>query len=403
MNKPNRLDRLNHATQLSHAFGGLFHPRITEAVRGLQSLPGAELEARLPRFVAAALAEAGAIASGLPAGAVRDRFAALARRLIDSELAQLSVLAAERAAQARETTHQTLLTAQIDHALLWPENDARFAQAAENGLSAIETHRALLGHGEERIEYDQARFLSALLSARLTLLATRDIAKAWAVLETHQSWLAPDDLRAVQTTLLRQDRLVRAKTIADALCRFGRPENWRAKAEAAAQDDQPDDADFAALVREMVEARAEVLTAQERNQRRQAANHLLEQIATRHLRHLEEMLSLSPEADRAWSILPDDQRRNLLDRLARNRTGPEPVGGRKALTRHRWAVGLYRHHPDMFAHLDLTAPVWSALPTSDMVTLIRRQSAQTEAGHGSRHRDQSAILRHYAPLWNHRP
>jgi hypothetical protein len=295
----------------------------------------------------------------------------------------------------REEAFGAVLDAQIAQAASWPESQARFTQAAENGLSAIEAHRTLLGQGEERIEFDQARFLSALLAARLKALAPRDIAKAWAVLDAHQSWLGAEELRTVQTALLTQDRLARAKAIAETLCRFGAPEDWRAKTAQAAQDAQPDDADFAALVGEMVQARADVHDADAKRNQRQACNRLLDWIVNHRSRHLEDVLAI-PDNALDWEKLPTRQRSNLLATLHRNRSQPEPLGGRKADARHRCAMGLYRRHPNTFARVDLTHPMWGDLPAPDLTALIRRQTALADPTHADRHRDQSAILRHIA-------
>lgn len=389
-----RLARLKSQGDVGYAYGALFLPQMMDAVRHLQSLPAPELEAKLPRFVAAAQAAAQAISRKLSTDPARHGFDRLAQRLIHEELTQLSLLAAAKNKDHRDAIHHDLIKRQIDYALLWPESDGRFAQAAENGLSAIESHGALVGQTADQVEYAQASFLSELLAARLQALSARNVAQAWAVLETHQSWLSPLDLKAVQNVLARQDRLLRARVLADAISQWGGPAEWSAKAADAAETEFPKDADFAALLRALVEARIESHRRETKAQCRDARNHLLGLIVTHRPKHLEDLLTIEAQADHSWSRLPTAHRQNLMAALARNRNGLEPVGGLKALAKYRWARGIYRHHPEGFAQVDLTAPGFGDLHHRDMKTLILAQSRLAQAGHADRHRDESAILRH---------
>lgn len=393
-----RVSRLKSQGDVEYAYGTLFLPQMMESVRHLQSLPGPDLEAKLPRFVAAAQTEAQAIGRKVSAGPARQGFDRLAQRLIHEELTHLSLLAAAKNKDHRDSIHQNLIKRQIEYALLWPESDERFAQAAENGLSAIEAHGALVGQTADQTEYAQASFLSELLAARLKALSVRNIALAWRVLETHQSWLSPLDLKAVQQVLARQDRLLRARVLADALSQWGSPADWTDKAADAAETEFPHDADFAALVHALVAARVEHHQHTIQAQGRAARNHLLGLIVTHSPNHLEDLLTIEPQADHSWSQLPTAQRQNLLAALARNRTGLEPVGGPKALAKYRWARGMYRRHPEDFAKLDLSAPGFGDLHHRDMKSLIQAQSRLAQTGHADHHRDESAVLRHlFAP------
>ena len=295
--------------------------------------------------------------------------------LLQHELAGLAARAAQHNRRQWDLANDNLGDGLLEQTRRWPQNEALFQHCATLGVEAIAHHHRLLGLEAHVTEAQQAALLSRLLAARLEALAPVNVVQAMKVLDQYRDWLPVAAQAAASAKIQRMERVVRAGILADAITQWGQPEHWLQKVDLVAAHERDGDDALRELLREAVQARADVaLLAQERQQRT-GRNHLLSVVLRGKSGRLETLLAENPHLADAWDQAESETKAGLAELMRLNRLNRHPAPSDHAKGMVDLLVGMaLRRHPG-FERENLAARRWNILPPDWRGRLVEAQNS----------------------------